>query len=627
MKIPIHINRSRRQAAYIALFIVLVLVGASVLLLSATLSRSTSNVRLNDRSTLYTSGNSAAEAAVEKVLARMMVDFDEYGEAQVITNLSLYRTGLLPTSTENLYWTNFIWSDGTGNDNRIYVARTSTTSNATFVSLEEQYAGLWGYSSTYRILANCRWASSTYSYNFTNAVQYDVQLAQIPIFQFAIFYNGLLEFSDCAPLTIDGTVHANTNIYVGSPDTLTFNGMVTTTGTITDPANCGLPVSYWTGAVNYNGTPKPGYLTGQTAMTLPIGTNSTIGSNVQQILYPPPAGESVGSAMGAQRYYNKANMTIWISNNTYTITLKSSSSDPGQLMFSDYLTKLTNNPASNYFNFLSTTNTLYDTRENKTVDLTQIDVVKLSNWMQTNIYVYGPALLGTNYNKFSSTLPLNIVWVADYRPNNSSTLTAVRMVNGRGLPSAGLTVATPNPIYIQGYYNCPNSANLGSTNVTGTAPASVAADALTILSPNWSDSKSFQGANNVNAASDTVDAAIIAGNVPSTGTNSTSNSGGVHNLPRLLENWSGQTLTLNTSIVCLFGSTWATGQFLMPAPTNPSGYYEPPSRQFFFNQNYTTSAGMPPGTPLICRLIRASWCNPPPMNVNYFSQTLDYASH
>jgi len=63
------------------------------------------------------------------------------------------------------------------------------------------------------------------------------------------------------------------------------------------------------------------------------------------------------------------------------------------------------------------------------------------------------------------------------------------------------------------------------------------------------------------AASDTVNAAILTGNVPSTGPGTNQFSGGVHNLPRLLEDWgrsTNQTLTLNTSLACLFNSRYAT---------------------------------------------------------------------
>ena len=71
-------------------------------------------------------------------------------------------------------------------------------------------------------------------------MQQDIQLAQIPVFQFAIFYNNLLEFSDTATLNVTGPVHANTNIYVGSPANLTFNSIVTTVGNISAAGEHGL---------------------------------------------------------------------------------------------------------------------------------------------------------------------------------------------------------------------------------------------------------------------------------------------------------------------------------------------------------------------------------------------------
>jgi hypothetical protein len=267
----------------------------------------------------------------------------------------------------------------------------------------------------------------------------------------------------------------------------------------------------------------------------------------------------------------------------------------------------------------------------------------LQGWLTTNSFTSA---------KFGNNNPFNIIYVADYR-TNSGTLTAVRLVNGVNLPAAGLTVATPNPMYIQGIYNCPNSAYLGTTNTTQSAPASVACDALTILSPAWQDlpqnytvyttnittSHGHPTGTNVThttvtsllaqqATSDTVNTAIIAGIVASTGTSSSSYSGGANNLPRLLEDWGNGSssganadLTLNTSIVCLFNSTWATGPFVLPGQY----YYAPMHRNFSFDLNYTQSAKMPPGTPNICRMVRAAWCNPPPGNISFApSPTLDF---
>ena len=88
-------------------------------------------------------------------------------------------------------------------------------------------------------------------------------------------------------------------------------------------------------------------------------------------------------------------------------------------------------------------------------------------------------------------------------PITSGQLTAVRLKNGTTIPTnmvniagnnqpSGFTVATPNPLYVWGNYNCPNSAYLDTTNTTYDSdyPASLVSDALTILSPNWVDSQS-----------------------------------------------------------------------------------------------------------------------------------------
>jgi hypothetical protein len=145
---------------------------------------------------------------------------------------------------------------------------------------------------------------------------------------------------------------------------------------------------------------------------------------------------------------------------------------------------------------------------------------------------------------------------------------------------------------------------------------------LTILSPHWTDAGSTTELSE-SATTDTLNTAFIAGIVPSSGTGTSQYSGGANNLPRLLEDWRSANLNLNTSIVCLYNSTWATGQFLLPG----NYYYAPAVRNFTFNPIFTNSAGMPPGTPNICRLIRSSWCNPQPNNTSYPDITMDFVPH
>src|SRR6202012_5757363 len=61
----------------------------------------------------------------------------------------------------------------------------------------------------------------------------------VPLSSFAIFYNGLLEFTMCETMAVNGPVHANGSIYVGSSSTLTFNGSVTAASVLASPTDDG----------------------------------------------------------------------------------------------------------------------------------------------------------------------------------------------------------------------------------------------------------------------------------------------------------------------------------------------------------------------------------------------------
>jgi hypothetical protein len=173
----------------------------------------------------------------------------------------------------------------------------------------------------------------------------------------------------------------------------------------------------------------------------------------------------------------------------------------------------------------------------------------------------------------------------------------VRLQNGIAAPvngGQGFSVATPNPLYVLGHYNCTNPAYLNTTNTSTSVPAAFYCDAFTVLSSAWSDYNSLHNAfgsgSGWDANDTTINAAIVAGIVPSTGADSLHFSGGVHNFPRLLEDWTGNTLWLNTSLVNLYNSTHATGQFL-----NPGTYYNPPTRKFSFDGRYGDPNVTPPG--------------------------------
>jgi len=604
MKSPNRIPQRRAQGY--ALLTVLILTALTLMVLAATMKRTDVAASLNQRNNQFVASANAAEAATEKVIARIRGDYEYGGDAAVDGNLDSYRSSV-PTADEDAYWDNFTFSDAQGGAGKTYV---NTLSNRVYTALDSQYAGLNGWRTVYRVVSNAQKKNGISG--IVGAVQQDVELDSIPVFQFAIFYNGLLEFTWAAPFTVRGRTHANGDVFTGSASSLTFLDLVTATGTVQKKSWAGFTTRQMTGKITYTG--HPGYSTNEPELSLPIGTTNTPDA-VREIIEMPPAGESVDSSLGQARYYNKAGMVIVVDDSAVTATIKDSPSDSTPVTYT--CTNLAN--VSDIFPFLNLNNTFTDQRENKTILASQIDMSVLNQWLSTNDYTDPDSPV----TKHPSSNPMNILYVADNRTVSSSELTAVRLTNGWSLPinpgsngkPTGFTVATPDPLYVLGNYNCTNSAYLNKTNTSASVPASLASDALTILSQKWDDSKSSSGFSNRNATNTTVNAAIITGIVYSGGSDGSSPfSGGVMNLPRLLEDWGNGSvkLTLNTSIVNLFNSIKATGPF-----QNPGNYYYAPTRDFNFDPNFKDPDKLPPGTPTLGVVLRARWATPPPNTTTY----------
>jgi hypothetical protein len=431
--------------------------------------------------------------------------------------------------------------------------------------------------------------------------------ALIPVFGFSIFYDGLLEFTGSATMQINGAVHANGPIYVGTVASASqiFNETVTSTNTISSPATDGYTPSSLIGTVAFNGSPP--LVTNVPALVSMIGTNNRHG-----IIEIPPAGEQVESFLGRARLYNQAQMLLLVTNSPLgggpKVTVIMQTGFNGLLPGADFAKaiRILTNTSTAYLStnpiiplpFLSLTNMFADLRQNQAAQfVTQVDVGQLNDWLRTNAFILGK-FTGGNYP--------TILYVADQRNIGSTTQAVVRLTRAAKLPfnnGLGFTVATQNPLYLWGDYNTTINSNtyattVGSTTNGAAVPAALIADAITILSPNWLDALSASAFSSRTASSMTVNAALLGGNVPSTGATSTTFSGGVHNLTRFLENWAGVALTYNTSLVCLFGSKMATNQWRTQHNTDPNGYYDPPTRLWAFDVNFLNPSKLPPGTPI-----------------------------
>ena len=213
---------------------------------------------------------------------------------------------------------------------------------------------------------------------------------------------------------------------------------------------------------------------------------------------------------------------------------------------------------------------------------------------------------GSVYNNLMNTdsgHTINSVYVYNNDPLTGSSMPAVRITDGANLPPDGLTVVTPDPLYVLGNYNANGSSANNGTNVENTLPAALIGDSITVLSTQWNDANSSStslSSRNPTAVGTTINAATFEGIVPS---NVNNYSGGVENFLRLLENWSngsGVTLTYNGSIVVMFPSKFATNQW------SYGNYYTAPTRKWAFDLNFMTQKGLPPMTPEIYALVRQS---------------------
>ncbi|MGC2420993.1 MAG: PilX N-terminal domain-containing pilus assembly protein [Candidatus Acidiferrales bacterium] len=173
----------------------------------------------------------------------------------------------------------------------------------------------------------------------------------------------------------------------------------------------------------------------------------------------------------------------------------------------------------------------------------------------------------------------------------------------------GLTIASENPVYVQGdYNNNPNTdSNLSTPSADPHVGASIVADAVTLLSDNWNDVNSFAfpyTPGNRSGVTTTYRVAVAAGKgIPfqrtatfgayPTPPQDFGTDGGVHNFLRFLEGWNGS-LYYTGSIVSIFYNHQAVGVYKCC-----STVYGPPTRGYNFDKDFLTPALLPPETPML----------------------------
>jgi len=566
-----------------ALLLAMCFAGVSLMLLSSTMSWTAGGSKVTERNNVYNRAVAAAEAGTEAVIGRMDRDF--INQSLNYANLGAYRA-----VTPNSFVTNGWADDYEFSDNNGHINQANLTTPGTNISynIDPQLPGLYGISLPCRVTSAAK-REGTGSYDVAAAVQQDFQLATIPIFQFEAFYTMDLEINPGPVMAITGKVHGNRDLYLAPQAGLEFYDAVEAVGRIhfdrmiNDPQYGSTKVMP---VFDSTHTEKVG------SLSLPIGTNNAP-TEVVKVLDLPPAGEDPHSPMGAQRYYNKVDLIVTVTPTKISVT--TGLWNPGLGIVPDVT-----NTIPNSYSFIQTNATFKDSREGLMTIVTDFDVGAFKRWL-TN---WG----GTNLNSQAVARmnhQLNSVYVHDTR-TAAGKLTVVRVIDGQQLPPSGLTVATASPIYVQGHYNV-TDLTPGSHNTTVTKPASLVGDSVTVLSSAWNDANSTSGVTSRRAVTTTVNAAFLAGIVPTALVGNVKHySGGLENFPRFLEDWSGVTFTYNGSMVVMFASRYATSFWVSPG-TGSGNYYQAPNRQWAFDRNFLDPQKLPPVTPNVLKLIRGQY--------------------
>jgi hypothetical protein len=182
---------------------------------------------------------------------------------------------------------------------------------------------------------------------------------------------------------------------------------------------------------------------------------------------------------------------------------------------------------------------------------------------------------------------------------------ALKVVNGgivggvNPIVEPGLTIASENPVYIQGNFNATST----SANVEPNRATAIIADAVTILSNAWNDIRSFTSpvdASGRPASTTAYRVAIVTGKTrpfpkPSFASSSFGSDGGAHNFVRALENWNNGSVTrYRGSFVSFFYSRQATGSF----KCCQNDVYTRGDRDWTFDTDFLVPSLLPPATPM-----------------------------
>ncbi|MFC3831252.1 MULTISPECIES: hypothetical protein [Deinococcus] len=342
----------------------------------------------------------------------------------------------------------------------------------------------------------------------------------VPLFQFAVFFDKDLEFTNTANLTMNGPIHTNGNLFLdaGTNATLAINGQTTSSNTIyrgwKHDAKC-------TGTVNIadeGGTMRTLACSGTRVAPTATSMKTTYGNRLKTLprLDVPTVAEL--QPRSSATYWSKADVRIVLKRTIGASNLATSTWTP-------YFVRVDGSPISGATCSagLASTQTFRDNREAQywedpaqgndsnraTRRLLEVNMRQLLTCLQTNrtllslsgladttegglvLYMTVDDTAGTGI--LTSALAGNTAGGSISQGGGANNY-GVRLSNAALLRSTvatdptplGVTVVTDQALFIRGSYNS------ASTRANGWLPASIIADSVNVLSKDWDTQRTCQ---------------------------------------------------------------------------------------------------------------------------------------
>ncbi|WP_117236736.1 pilus assembly PilX family protein [Thermus sediminis] len=443
----------------------------------------------------------------------------------------------------------------------------------------------------------------------------------VPMFQFAAFYDKDLEILPGPPMTLNGRVHTNGDLYLNAGNTLTIEGQVSTAGRL------------------YRGRKEENHCSGTVKVKLPNAPNNDPND--------PRSYRALDCAGGVRREYRQEDVAPWegrIQVGVNRVTVPSPEEldpDPSRLYFSraqlrlrlnlfnqsaevvrpdgtvDPLASQTLNlcPGTITGRAVGNSNTFFDNREGKPIQMLEVDLRGLLDCVHLH------NLLGAGVRLDDETNGGLVFHLTVHGPESGTRGNGygVRIRNGARIASTipgaprprGLTIVSDQPVYIQGDFNR-DDPDVPDDWI----PAAFLTDAINILSNAWNDdNRSRQPLTNRRASDTEVNAAFLGGTDTTGGQEGSGGqdrgqyNGGLENYPRFHEAWqwsSGNnreyaTFTYRGSFVSLGNSRKAAGRWCYRNDncnrySTFYGTYEAPRRNWSYEVRFSQGQ-LPPLSP------------------------------